>query len=55
VRHHALYTVDANLLHRPGPRFVEGVEQLCRTLANARRAIASNRYDGSGAKRAQRR
>ena len=45
VRHRALYTVDANLLHRPGPRFAEGVEQLCRTLANARRAIASNGYD----------
>ncbi|HXR55967.1 MAG TPA: cobalamin-binding protein [Casimicrobiaceae bacterium] len=41
VRHHALFTVDANLLHRAGPRFVDGVEQLCRTLANARRAIAS--------------
>lgn len=45
VRHRALYTVDANLLHRPGPRFADGVEQLCRTLANARRAIASNAYD----------
>jgi len=45
VRHRALYTVDANLLHRPGPRFAQGVEQLCRTLANARRAIASNGYD----------
>jgi iron complex transport system substrate-binding protein len=45
VRHRALYTVDANLLHRPGPRFIDGVEQLCATLANARRAIASNAYD----------
>ena len=45
VRHHALYTVDANLLHRPGPRFADGVVQLCGALANARRAIASNAYD----------
>ena len=42
VRHHALYTVDANLLHRPGPRFAEGIDALCRTLANARLAYASN-------------
>ena len=49
VRHGALYTVDANLLHRPGPRFAEGVEQLCRALANARRTIASNRQDSSAA------
>ena len=49
VRHGALYTVDANLLHRPGPRFAEGVEQLCRVLANARRTIASNRHDSSAA------
>lgn len=31
-----LYTVDANLLHRSGPRFVDGVDALCRTLAAAR-------------------
>ena len=24
-----LFTVDANLLHRSGPRFVDGVEALC--------------------------
>ena len=52
VGHRALYTVDANLLHRPGPRFAEGVEQLCRTLANARRAIASNGYDSKAPARA---
>ena len=52
VRNQALYTVDANLLHRPGPRFVDGVEQLCRTLANARRAIASNAYDSAAPARA---
>ena len=37
VRRHALYAVDANLLHRPGPRFADGVVQLCETLAKARR------------------
>jgi iron complex transport system substrate-binding protein len=52
VRDHALYAVDANLLHRPGPRFADGILQLCRTLANARRAIASNAYDPHAAKRA---
>lgn len=50
VRHRTLYTVDANLLHRPGPRFAEGIEQLCRTIENARRAIASNAYDSRAAK-----
>jgi iron complex transport system substrate-binding protein len=38
VRAHNLFTVDANLLHRPGPRFVDGVAQLCEALARARRA-----------------
>jgi len=32
-----LYTVDANLLHRAGPRFVDGMEALCEVLADARR------------------
>ena len=31
-----LYVVDANLLHRAGPRFVDGVEQLCAALDRAR-------------------
>ena len=31
-----LYTVDANLLHRAGPRFVDGVSQLCAVLDKAR-------------------
>jgi iron complex transport system substrate-binding protein len=31
-----LFVVDANLLHRSGPRFAEGVEQLCKVLATAR-------------------
>jgi len=40
AQRHALYVVDANLLHRPGPRFVDGVVQLCDALAQARRAYA---------------
>ena len=32
-----LYTVDANLLHRPGPRFLDGMEDLCAVLDAARR------------------
>ena len=31
-----LLVVDGNLLHRPGPRFLEGVEQLCAVLDTAR-------------------
>ena len=31
-----LFVVDANLLHRSGPRFVDGVEQICKVLAAAR-------------------
>jgi iron complex transport system substrate-binding protein len=31
-----LYTVDANLLHRAGPRFLDGVEALCDALEHAR-------------------
>lgn len=37
VAHGRLYTVDANLLHRAGPRFVDGVDALCEVLADARR------------------
>jgi iron complex transport system substrate-binding protein len=37
VRRHSLFVVDANLLHRPGPRFVDGVAELCAALAQARR------------------
>jgi ABC-type Fe3+-hydroxamate transport system substrate-binding protein len=44
VRRHNLYTVDANLLHRPGPRFAAGMAALCRVLANAREAIGSDAY-----------
>jgi iron complex transport system substrate-binding protein len=39
ARDHALFVVDANLLHRPGPRFVDGVVELCDALATARRAV----------------
>jgi iron complex transport system substrate-binding protein len=31
-----LFVVDANLLHRSGPRFAAGVDQICRALAAAR-------------------
>ncbi len=31
-----LYAVDADLLHRPGPRFVDGVDALCATIDRAR-------------------
>ena len=30
------FVVDANLLHRPGPRFVDGVQQLCDAVERAR-------------------
>jgi iron complex transport system substrate-binding protein len=33
----SLFVVDADLLHRPGPRFLDGVEQLCAAVAEARR------------------
>lgn len=36
VAHGNLLVVDANLLHRPGPRFVAGAEQLCAALDQAR-------------------
>src|SRR5262249_5817347 len=32
VRLHRLYTVDADLLFRPGPRLVDGIEALARLL-----------------------
>ena len=36
VAHNNLFVVDANLLHRAGPRFVAGAEQLCAALDRAR-------------------
>ena len=38
VRSGNLHVVDANLLHRPGPRFVDGVAQLCDVMTRARAA-----------------
>ena len=32
-----LYVVDADLLHRPGPRFLDGVDALCAAIDAARR------------------
>jgi iron complex transport system substrate-binding protein len=37
ARDAGLAVVDADLLHRPGPRFVVGVAQLCAAVARARR------------------
>ncbi len=39
-----LFVVDANLLHRSGPRFAEGVEQICRVLAAARGNVAGKKH-----------
>ena len=36
VAHGNLFAVDANLLHRPGPRFVDGVAPLCAAIDRAR-------------------
>jgi iron complex transport system substrate-binding protein len=36
VAHGNLFVVDANLLHRAGPRFIAGAEQLCAALDRAR-------------------
>lgn len=37
VANDRLYIVEADLLHRPGPRFVDGVDALCATIDRARR------------------
>lgn len=34
-----LFVVDANLLHRPGPRFIDGAEELCVALDRARQNL----------------
>ena len=39
VVHGNLFVVDANLLHRPGPRFIAGAEQLCAAIDQARRNL----------------
>ena len=48
VANERLYAVDADLLHRPGPRFLEGVEALCGVIDKARRC----RDSASGAREA---
>jgi iron complex transport system substrate-binding protein len=40
VAHGNLFVVDANLLHRAGPRFADGVAQLCTALDQARANLA---------------
>ena len=39
VAHDNLFTVDANLLHRAGPRFIDGMDALCNAVAKARAAL----------------
>jgi iron complex transport system substrate-binding protein len=39
VAHGNLFTVDANLLHRAGPRFIDGMDALCDAVATARAAL----------------
>ena len=53
VRDDAFVQVDADLLHRPSPRLVEGVERLCRALdpfvrRSVRGGDATPRSSGSG-------
>jgi len=36
VRNGRLHVVDADRLHRPGPRFAEGVAELCAVIGNAK-------------------
>jgi iron complex transport system substrate-binding protein len=43
VAHGNLFVVDANLLHRAGPRFADGVAQLCAVLDQARANLAPRR------------
>jgi iron complex transport system substrate-binding protein len=43
VRMNNLFVAQGDLLHRPGPRFVDGVEAMCATLAEARRNRAATR------------
>ena len=37
VKHKQIYTIDADLLQRPTPRLLVGLEQLCRDLEQARK------------------
>jgi iron complex transport system substrate-binding protein len=41
VAHDNLLVVDGNLLHRPGPRFLDGVDALCAALDTARARMAA--------------
>ena len=43
VRTNNLFVAQGDLLHRPGPRFIDGVEALCTTLGEARRNGAGTR------------
>ena len=39
VRHHRLYTVNADLLHRHSPRVLDGMRELCDVIERARQNI----------------
>ena len=39
LRQQLLFTLDADTLHRPGPRMLEGTRQLCARLAQAREVL----------------
>ena len=39
VRQQLLFTLEADTLHRPGPRMLEGTRQLCARLAQAREVL----------------
>jgi iron complex transport system substrate-binding protein len=43
VAYDNLFVVDANLLHRGGPRFAAGAEQLCAVLDRARENLRRSR------------
>lgn len=43
VRDRLLQVVDADRLHRPGPRFASGVRELCDAIENARNAAPDKR------------
>jgi len=40
VRDDRLVVVDADLLHRPGPRFVDGMADLCAAIRHSREPVA---------------
>ncbi|MCW5589725.1 MAG: cobalamin-binding protein [Legionellales bacterium] len=37
VKHHHLFTLNADLIERPGPRLIQGIKQLCAMVSDASR------------------